>query len=99
MDAREPRCAPLISHPLFMPLLLSLLFFQTGETRFIKHLLYLKWPDYGVPPSAKGFLNFVIEARKLQENAVKDMPEWKVGLQTDYIKPTRIAWAEAESTI
>ncbi|KAF6022609.1 hypothetical protein EB796_019094 [Bugula neritina] len=49
----------------------------TGETRFVKHMLFLKWPDYGIPPCADSFLHFVKSVRDMQAKSVKEMPEWK----------------------
>ncbi|XP_067934871.1 tyrosine-protein phosphatase non-receptor type 9-like [Watersipora subatra] len=50
---------------------------STGETRFVKHMLFLKWPDYGIPPSSHAFLHFVKSVRETQARSVKEMPEWK----------------------
>ena len=51
---------------------------QTGETRRLKHFLFLSWPDYGVPPDANGFLKFLFHVRKAQHHFTESI-SWKVG--------------------
>lgn len=46
----------------------------------MKHMLFLKWPDYGIPPCADSFLHFVKSVRDMQAKSVKEMPEWKVNI-------------------
>jgi len=43
-------------------------------------MLFLKWPDYGIPPCADSFLHFVKSVRDMQAKSVKEMPEWKVNI-------------------
>ncbi|BFZ01359.1 hypothetical protein BsWGS_04397 [Bradybaena similaris] len=37
---------------------------ETGETRHIKHMQYIAWPDHGVPDDPSDFLHFVMLVRQ-----------------------------------
>ena len=51
--------------------------FQTGESRHVKHLQFISWPDYGVPP-ASGFLDFLLRVRACQADSIQQLePAWE----------------------
>ncbi|XP_076443567.1 tyrosine-protein phosphatase non-receptor type 9-like [Babylonia areolata] len=43
-----------------------------GESREIKHLQFISWPDHGVPPAAS-FLDFLFHVRCVQEVTTKNL--------------------------
>ncbi|XP_074650156.1 tyrosine-protein phosphatase non-receptor type 9-like [Tubulanus polymorphus] len=44
---------------------------KTAESREIIHLQFISWPDFGVPHSAKAFLQFLFRVREEQAQKVK----------------------------
>ena len=54
-----------------------MVYLQTGEFRYIKHLQFTSWPDYGIPP-ATGFLDFLLRVRACQQDSVQLLePAWQ----------------------
>ncbi|XP_013403670.1 tyrosine-protein phosphatase non-receptor type 9 isoform X1 [Lingula anatina] len=51
---------------------------KTEEHRTVTHFQFTSWPDYGVPHSASGFLDFMFRVRRHQEQRVSELGgSWK----------------------
>lgn len=45
-------------------------FFQNDQSREIKHMQYIAWPDHGVPESPQQFLSFTEKVRQSKKGDV-----------------------------
>lgn len=66
----------MIESTYFYVIFLLLLLLQDNSTRRICHMLFLSWPDYGVPHSAVAMLEFREKVRIQQKTLTETLTEW-----------------------